>query len=245
MKFILASLTACWLAMNSMALTPAASIYQQDFETVGFPGPEWYEWIFYEFHPDTWNSDGTPLAGTNSVQFANGDPLLSMGAFCELPFPCEDIKIDFLYKVTAYPPSFIIEIMDMYDFEGDEVADIYINPAGNMLLTIGGTTGTATTQIPLNTTIHIWFHYINNYAGFPTSTAAWSTDNVEPTSGGQFVSRADGTFHSPITRYLIGPVSQAGVTFYYDNFNVATVIEPPKNLTVTGDVRVAGSLVFK
>ena len=248
MKSILASLIlSCSCAIG--AIPGQSTVYYNDFESVGMPA-NWREWNFLQFHSNSWNSVETPLAGTNSISFAQAefDPSRAFGAFYTLPYPVDDCKLHFLFRANAYPSAISIEIIDFYDKNGDEIGDIYFSPAGRLQLFIGPGTQQTAAAMPTNTTLNIWFRYQNRQGVPSIASAAWAANSVEPTNGSQFVSAADGTFHNPVTRILLGPVSANTIHFEYDNFEVTTplpVSSPPRNLQIQGQSRVEGLTTFQ
>jgi Beta-propeller repeat. len=240
-RFLLLVLFLCLLCVPTRA---QQVIYSQNFELGDMP-LNWLEWNYLEFHDDTWASGAaSALAGTNSIDFTHGDLNYAYGAFYYLPAPYDDVNLHFLFKATDYPAAISIEIIDMYNLNGDEIGDIYFSPQGRLQLFIGPTTQQTSASIPTNVTVNIWFHYINRVNGTTTATASWSTNSTEPTSGTQFVSASDGTYHTPVTKILLGPVSADGLHFFYDNFEVTTAGTTNSPIIINGSTSFQGNIVL-
>jgi len=47
------------------------------------------------------------------------------------------------------------------------------------------------------------------------------------------------------TELLVGPVTAANLDFWYDNFEVSIPFYAPTDLTISGNVKVSGSVTFK
>lgn len=190
-------------------------VYKEGFES-GVQPPGWSTWEGLSF-PGSW--DYSPaLDGQFSAAFGVSSGL-SSGAFYAFAQPLDDVTVSFSFECLAYPPTYIIEVIDLYDSSGNEIGDVYLSTGGQLLLTIGGSTGTCTQQVPLNRKIAIQFHYSNKTT--PASAQATWTLSTSLFGGNiNGVYRNDGSYTSPVSQFLLGPVSQPGVLFIYDDFTV-------------------------
>jgi len=199
------------------------SIYKQNFES-GVQQPGWQTWDAQPA-PGSWDYSATPLDGVFSATFAENQPGVSLGAFYNFVNPLNEMAITFLFRTSAYPQELILEVCDLYNKDGEEVLDLFLDPAGKILLTIGRGEARILTPLPIDTTVAFRIYYKNNLSIPSIASVAWTLPGQPlPTSGPQFASAPDGIYHTPITKLLWGPLG-GSVVFYYDDLDISIPVQ--------------------
>lgn len=212
--YSMASAGLYWSEHNAV---PRAEFYSQNFEGGVIPSG-WVEWD--AANPVVWNY--TPaLQGSFSAALVP-DGSGATGAIYTFDQEQDEVWINFMFKVLAYPTGGIVEVMDIYDTSLNEVCDVYLNTSGKLEIFVGLGSVTVPEAIPLNTTIRIWIHYKPCIVGSSGSigSVAWNTINSEPVSGDRYALLNNGQFASSCKKILIGPSAEVGVDMIYDALTI-------------------------
>lgn len=207
-----------FLMLMGFSVQAQTIIYSQNFET-GLKPPGFTTWNFLGSFPNTWDFQPA-IHGKFSAAIQEDVPGFDIGAFCALPQALNNLTVTFSFRCSDFPDDYGLEVIDLYDAQGNEVFDVYLNPSGQLSFTVGGSIASIGKPIQANRTVTISLHLSN--ATLPaTATLTWSQQNG-PLGGeinGAF--RNDGQSTAPISQLLFGPV-ESPIVFVYDDLVVTT-----------------------
>lgn len=207
-------LGAALLLITSSALSQTI-VYQQNFES-GLQPPEFETWSGGSF-AGMWGFSPA-LDGRFSLAIQEDVPGYDFATFCQFPQALNTLTVSFEFSCPQFPTEYALEMVDLYDADGNEVCDVYLDTDGQLSLTIGGSIGTAAKPIPLNQTVTVTVHF-SDAAQPGSASLTWSQKHGP--FGGEIngVYRVDGNYSSAVTHLLFGPV-ESPVMFVYDDLLV-------------------------
>lgn len=193
-------------------------IYHQTFE-LGVRPPEFTTWNSGLSFPSMWKYQPA-IDGTYSLAIQEGASGFDFATFCQLPQLLNNLTVTFSFRCNAYPDDYGLEIVDLYDAFGDELFDVYLNPSGQLTMTVGGSMGVVSKPVPTNHTVQLQLHYSTSQVP-NVATLTWSESNGP--LGGEIngAYRTDGQSTFAVAQLLFGPV-ESPITFIYDDLLVTT-----------------------
>lgn len=97
-------------------------------------------------------------------------------------------------------------------------ANIFLQTDGGLAIQHGTATSDYTvTKISADTTVHVWFKYVQGTGADGAAELSWSTTTTRPTEGNQFTSTAAGSSTTTVGRLLLGTTGSETLTMWFDD----------------------------